>query len=265
MIGFKMKPIYINSISIAAPSLIGMEQAKPILMGEQQWQLSDFPKLVPQLLPANERRRTTSYIKMALQVADEANQNVESLPAVFASSCGDLSIIDHVCNSVMQRPKYVSPIQFHNSVHNAPAGYWAIAGKSSAASTSISTGNTTFSSGLLEAVTQALLQQQDVLYVAYDYPATAPLNKKTNISQAFATAFVLSPRRDETSYGCIKLSISNNSEGKSLCVNESLIALQKSNPIADSLPLLEALCLKNTTTLYLPYLNNSKLQIDISQ
>lgn len=259
-----MKPVYINSMSIAAPGLIGLEQACPILAGEKNWQLSAFPKLVPQLLPANERRRTTSYIKMALQVADEANQNAESLPAVFASSCGDLSIIDHICNTVMKEPKYVSPTQFHNSVHNAPSGYWAIAAKSSAASTSISSGDTSFSSGLLEAVTQTLCQQKDVLYVAYDYPVTAPLNKKTNIRQPFAVALVLSLNKSEKSYGAIKLHISDNNEAENLCLNKSLIALQKSNPIADSLPLLEALYRKNTTTLLLPYLNNSKLKIDVS-
>jgi len=261
--GLKMKPIYINAISIAAPSLMGIDQAKPILMGENQWQLSDFPKLAPQLLPANERRRTTSYIKMALQVADEANQNADSLPAVFASSCGDLFIIDHICNSMTQTPKFVSPTQFHNSVHNAPSGYWAIAAKSQAASTSISTGNSTFSSGLLEAFTQALAQQKDILYVAYDYPTTAPLNKKTNVSQAFATALILSQHKSENSYGCIKLSITHNQKEKSLCLNSSLNQLQQSNPIADSLPLLEALCLKKTSSLYLPYLNSLKLQVDV--
>lgn len=261
-----MKPIYINSISIAAPSLIGMEQATPILIGENQWQLSDFPKLAPPLLPANERRRTTPYIKMALQVADEANQNADSLPAVFASSCGDLSIIDHICNTMTLTPKHVSPIQFHNSVHNAPSGYWAIAAKSSAASTSISTGNSTFSSGLLEAATQLMAQQKDILFVAYDYPATAaPLDKKINISQPFATALVLSKNKSVSSYASIKLSISRNQEDKSLCLNTSLHKLQESNPIADSLPLLEALCLKSTTSLNLPYLNNFTLQVSVSQ
>lgn len=263
--GLKMKPIYINTLSIAAPSLVGLEQAMPVLTGQSQWQTSEFPKLVPQLLPANERRRITSYIKLALYVADEANLPDSALPAVFASSNGDFFITDHICNTLTMDPKHISPTQFHNSVHNAPSGYWAIAAKSPAASTSISTGDCTFSSGLLEAVTQVLCQQQDVLFVAYDYPAAAPLDKFSDMTEAFATAFVLSLNKTSQSYGSIKLGLSNDNTEKSRCVNTSLNTLQDSNPIAESLPLLEALCLKNTTTLYLPHLNNSKLIVEVAQ
>ena len=260
-----MKPIYINTLSIAAPGLIGLEQALPILKGENTWQTIDFPKLAPQLLPANERRRMTNYIKLAIHVADEANHPDKLLPAVFASSNGDCQITDHICNSLSQTPKFISPTQFHNSVHNAPSGYWAIAAKSPAASTSISTGDSTFSSGLLEAVTQVLTQQHDVLFVAYDYPAPAPLDKFVSVSNPFATAFVLSLEKNENSYGSIKVEITSDSTKKSVCNNSSLNNLQKSNPIAESLPLLETLCLKSSNTLYLPYLNNTFLKVEVTQ
>ena len=260
-----MKSVYINSLSIAAPSLMGLEQAIPILSGKEEWTASEFPKLTPQLLPANERRRVTNLIKLALLVADEANIPDAALPAVFASSDGDLAITDNVCDTLTMDPKYISPIQFHNSVHNAPSGYWAIAAKSPAASTSISTGDTTFSSGLLEAVTQVLCQQEDVLYVAYDFPVGAPLDKFTNITQPFATAFVLSLNKSNESFGSIQLDITYDETDASKCNNTSLNTLQESNPIADSLPLLEALILKNSSTIYLPHLNNSKLKVDVSQ
>ena len=259
-----MKPVYINTLSIAAPSLMGLEQAIPVLSGKEKWVASEFPKLVPQLLPANERRRVTNLIKLALHVADEANIPDAALPAVFASSDGDLVITDNVCNTLTMNPKHISPIQFHNSVHNAPAGYWAIAAKSPAASTSISTGDTTFSSGLLEAVTQVLCQQEDVLYVAYDFPVGAPLDKFSKVMQPFATAFVLSLNKSNDSFGSIQLDITHDETDPSTCINTSLNVLQESNPIADSLPLLEALILKNTSTIYLPHLNNSKLKADVS-
>lgn len=259
-----MKPVYINTLSVAAPGLIGLQQAMPVLTGKAQWHSSDFPKLVPQLLPANERRRTTSYIKLALHVADEANISDKTLPAVFASSNGDFYISNHICNTLTMEPKHISPTQFHNSVHNAPSGYWAIAAKSPAASTSISTGDSTFSSGLLEAVTQVLSEQEDILYVAYDYPATAPLDKFSDMSEAFATAFVLSLNKTADSYANIKLNISHDNSNKSSCINNSLNSLQDSNPIAQSLPFLEALCLKNSTTIHLPYLNNSILNVEVT-
>lgn len=261
----EMRPVYINTLSIAAPSLVGLEQAMPILTGKNPWQTSEFPKLAPQLLPANERRRVTSYIKLALYVADEANIPGKALPAVFASSNGDFFITDNICNTLTQNPKFISPTQFHNSVHNAPAGYWAIAAKSPAASTSISTGDSTFSSGLLEAVTQVLCQKEDVLFIAYDYPAGPPLDKFSNVTEAFATAFVLSLDKTDTGFGSIKVNLSNNNDDKSRCINDSLNQLQDSNPIAESLPLLEALCLKNSTTLYLPHLNSTKLKVEVSQ
>jgi len=260
-----MKSVHINTLSIAAPGLLGLEQAMPVLTNKNSWKTSDFPKLTPQLLPANEHRRMTSYIKLAIHVADEANLTDKVLPAVFASSNGDFYIVDHICNTLTMTPKYVSPTQFHNSVHNAPAGYWAIAAKSEAASTSISTGDSTFSSGLLEAVTQVLSLQEDVLYVAYDFPAAAPLDKFSDTKEPFATAFVLSLNKIDNSFGSIKLEIVNNNISKSHCLNTSLNILQKSNPIAESLPLLETLCLKKQTILYLPYLNKSKLKIEVKQ
>jgi len=261
----KIESIYINTLSIAAPGLVGLEQALPVLKGEKKWQNSELPKLVPQLLPANERRRVTNYIKLALHVADEANIKNKALAAIFASSNGDLYITDHICKTLNMDTKYISPTQFHNSVHNAPSGYWAIAANSPTPSTSLSTGECSFSSGLLEAVTQVLCQKQDVLFVAYDFPAIdSPFNKISDVSEAFATAFVLSLHKTESSYAAIKINVNNDKNEKSLCANTSLNELQNSNPIAESLPLLEAFCLKKSTTVFLPYLNNSKLKIEIA-
>lgn len=265
-----MKPVYISSIRLAAPGLIGEEQAVAILAKQQAWHTTEFPALTPQLLPANERRRITSYIKLALQIADETNSTRDTtkpLAAVFASSNGDCFIIDHICNSTTLTPRHVSPTQFHNSVHNAPSGYWAIAAKSSMPSTSISTGNSTFASGLLEAVTQLLSSGEDILYVAYDYPPVepSPLVKFIDVSRPFAVACILSQNKNTQTAGTISLSIKNAAKEKSFCVNRSLNELQNSNPIADSLPLFEALYLKKTTQLYLPFLNNTLLQVDTSQ
>lgn len=259
-----MKSVYINTLSIAAPGLLGLEQAMPVLTNKSPWQTSELPKLAPQLLPANERRRMTSYIKLAIYVAEAANLGDKALPAVFASSNGDFYITNHICNTLTMTPKYVSPTQFHNSVHNAPSGYWAIAAKSPAASTSISSGDSTFSSGLIEAVTQVLSLQEDVLYVAYDFPATAPLDKFSDVTEPFATALVLSLNKANNNFGEIKLKITNDNVNKSDCINTSLNVLQKRNPIAASLPLLEALCLKKSNTLYLPYINKSELRVEVN-
>lgn len=259
-----MKPVYINSISIAAANMLGLEQATPILSGKENWQSAEFPKLAPQLLPANERRRTTPYLKLALQVADEASENNKQLAAVFASSNGDFQISNTICNTLTMDPKFISPTQFHNSVHNAASGYWAIAANSQAASTSISTGNATFASGLLEAVTQLLVEGKDILYVAYDYPAEDPLRKFTDVSEPFATACVLSLTKSSSSYASIKLTVTDAEQAISDCKNTSLNSLQKCNPIAQSLPVIEALFLKQDCDICLPYLNNKTLNVKMA-
>jgi len=96
-------------------------------------------------------------------------------------------------------------------------------------------------------------------------PLAAPLDKFTNQTQPFATAFVLSLNKTNTSYGNIQLDITHDEINTSKCINSSLNTLHESNPIADSLPLLEALMLKNNSTIYLPHLNNSKLKVDVGQ
>jgi hypothetical protein len=57
--------------------------------------------------------------------------------------------------------KMVSPTLFHNSVHNTPAGYFSIATGIQTASVSLSAGDNTFSAGLIEALTQVLIEKND--------------------------------------------------------------------------------------------------------
>ncbi|MET0042628.1 MAG: beta-ketoacyl synthase chain length factor, partial [Candidatus Thiodiazotropha sp. 6PLUC3] len=79
-------------------------------------------------------------IKIALQAAEEALRDYsdsEGVLSVFSSSEGDLDIIDQICLALSQEDRPVSPTQFHNSVHNAPAGYWSIGSGSHQGSTSL--------------------------------------------------------------------------------------------------------------------------------
>ena len=46
---------------------------------------------------------------------------------MFASTYGDLAITDYMCSTLAKAPMTLSPTRFHNSVHNAAAGYWSIA------------------------------------------------------------------------------------------------------------------------------------------
>ena len=71
----------------------------------------------------------------------------------------------------------VSPTRFHNSVHNAPSGYWAVATGSREPSTSLCAYDASFAAGLLEAAAQATVDDRPVTLVAYDLPYPEPLQR----------------------------------------------------------------------------------------
>src|SRR5207249_3493148 len=97
------------------------------------------------------------------------------LPHVFASAYGDLAVNDYLCATLARAPLEVSPTRFHNSVHNAPAGYWAIATGCTRASTAISAGDASFGAGLLEAALLACSESGPTLLAACDVAAVGPL------------------------------------------------------------------------------------------
>ena len=133
----------------------------------------------PQLLAPNERRRAPESVAVALEVAlaacQAAGRDPASLPSVFASTHGDLAITDYICETLAHDPASLSPTRFHNSVHNAAAGYWTIGAGCTQPATAISAYDASFAQGLLEALAQLHAGAPGVLLVAYDTAATGPL------------------------------------------------------------------------------------------
>ncbi|PJK09322.1 hypothetical protein CO614_06840 [Lysobacteraceae bacterium NML120232] len=134
----------------------------------------------PQLLAANERRRAPESVAVALDVAlaacQMAGRDAASLPSVFVSTHGDLGITDYMSQTLASGdPASVSPTRFHNSVHNAAAGYWTIGAGCMYPTTAISAGIASFAQGLLEALTQLQAGEPAVLLAAYDARAHGPL------------------------------------------------------------------------------------------
>lgn len=132
----------------------------------------------PQLLAPNERRRAPETVAVALEVAlaacTAAGRDPATLPSVFASTHGDLNITDYMCETLAREPRSLSPTRFHNSVHNAAAGYWTIGAGAMAAATAISAYDASFAQGLLEALAQLATGTEAVLLVAYDGHASGP-------------------------------------------------------------------------------------------
>jgi len=150
----------------------------------------------PQLLAPNERRRAPESVAVALDVAlaacAAAGRDPQMLPSVFASMHGDLAITDYMCTTLTSDPTAISPTKFHNSVHNAAAGYWTIGNGCVQPTTAISSFDASFAQGLLEALVQLRAGEPAVLLAAYDAPSAGPLAAVSPSTGLLGGALVLS-------------------------------------------------------------------------
>jgi hypothetical protein len=170
----------VDGIGLIGPGLAGWPAARAVLRAEAAY--IDAPVVVaaPTALPPAERRRTGLIVRLSLAVGFEAvaasGLDASGLVSVFSSSGADGDNCHAICETLAGTDRQISPTRFHNSVHNAPSGYWGIATGAMAPSTSICTYDATFGAGLLEAVSQANAFDRPVLLVACDTPYPEPLN-----------------------------------------------------------------------------------------
>ena len=152
----------------------------------------------PQILAPNERRRTPESVAVALEVAlaacADAGRDPALLPSVFASTHGDLAITDYMCQTLSEDPRAISPTKFHNSVHNAAAGYWTIGNHCMQGTTAVSALHASFAQGLVEAMVQLSDATDAVLLSAYDSQSVGPLDQVTHSEGLLGGALVLSRR-----------------------------------------------------------------------
>jgi len=120
-------------------------------------------------LPPAERRRLNPLSSATLRAAERLvaarpRDEVREAPLVFGSADGDGAVLlKLLCALRAHEP--LSPTQFHNSVHNAPAGYWSIGLASTAATTAIAAGADTPEVTLAEAGLQAIAAGAPALMV----------------------------------------------------------------------------------------------------
>jgi len=149
----------------------------------------------PGLLPANERRRAPESVAVALEVAlaacAAAGRDPTQLASVFASTHGDLGITDYICSTLASDAETMSPTRFHNSVHNAAAGYWTIGAGCHAPTTAISSHEASFAQGLLEALVQLASGEEAVLLAGYDSRSAGPLAAVSRSEGLLGGALVL--------------------------------------------------------------------------
>jgi len=193
-------------------------------------------------LPANERRRAPESVLLAIEVAGQAvamsGRAANELACVFTSSHGDQTITDYMCATLATAPTELSPTRFHNSVHNAPVGYWTIATGCHAASTAVCAHTLSFGAGLLEAVSLVLADHRPVLLVCSDITGTGPLREVTGCTQSFGAAMVLAPVSDAPVTATVGLRLSSGGRAAATPLAEPLAAWRAGNPAARALDLL---------------------------
>jgi Beta-ketoacyl synthase, N-terminal domain len=216
----------------------------------------------PALMAANERRRASDSVLVALEVAAQAvaasGHAAKDLASVFTSAHGDLPITDALCKTLATDPLLLSPMRFHHSVHNAASGYWAISSGSTAASTALAGFKCSFANGLLEAASQCASQgagdSAPRLLVGFDTQAMGPLASVNRSRGLMGVALVLSPTPSAASRWCLHWGV-DSPERQALetalkqqappqpagSLRSAAAQALAQNASADALPLFEAL------------------------
>lgn len=262
-----MNSLAVEAVGLMAPGLAGWTTSQAVLAGQRPYVAEPMPAAMATLLPANERRRVTATIKLALQVAQEAmawtDLDASAVPTVFASSSGDSEILDKICVALTQPDRPVSPTHFHQSVHNTPAGYWAIATGCMQPSLSLSAYDDSFVAGLQEAAALAWADQARVLLVAYDLPLPFPLAEHRKIIAPFGVALLLNPATTPHRLALVRMKPIPNEPATPLD-DAGLERLRAGNPAARSLPLLCAMARRTARQVALPAGDRAALSVEIA-
>lgn len=259
---------FVESVGLLGPGLGGWQASRAVLLGTAPHVSGDVPLPAPELLPAAERRRTGLPVRLAIAAGLDAlarsPRRGETLASVFTSSGGDGQVVHDICATLASAERQVSPTRFHNSVHNAPAGYWTIALHAHLASTSLCGYDWSFAAGLLEAGAQCVVERAAVLLVSYDLPYPEPLHSKRPVEGVVGAALLLVPERTREAFGSIELGIEPRASAPTRMEQPGLEALRAGNPTGRVLPLLRALAAPGAKKILLEYLSGSTLTVEVN-
>ena len=241
---------------------------------------AEFLAPKPEAVPPKERRRAGLMINLAVEVAHQACENAgidkTQIPSVFVSALGDTAITDYMCRKLAEPEKLLSPTKFHNSVHNAPSGYWTISAENRAPSSFVGGFRESFGAGLLEAVSQAHAYSVPVLLVAYDIANNAPFKDIESIEETLAIALVVTNgdargSGDASNIRCCEIEYQTDlpeTWSSSQPQSENLRVLSQANPVGCGLAVIEAMGRKSAakqSALCLPAAPGAALQLEFLQ
>lgn len=261
---------FIEGVGLVGPGFSNWQNGRDILSGLQPYKPSKTIIPAPDLLPAAERRRASDIVKITLATSLEAiasaGLQTESLPSVFSFSNGDGVNCHTICEMLASEDRQISPTRFHNSVHNAAAGYWSIATETMATSSVLCAYDASFGAGLLDAITQVTVDDTRCILMVSDTPYPEPMFTKRPIPDNCGIALILAPEKSAKSVAQIKLSITRDEADK---FNDSAMELLRlAIPTARGLPLLQAIAQMNSEQtkhrVVLDYLDETRLAIEVT-
>lgn len=243
-----MNEMFVHGVGVAAPGLPDWSSAQAVLRGESEYCVEPLPAFRTTRLPRNEARRMGVAVKLAFRVAEQAcdAEDATTVSTVFATSAGDVSIADRNCIAITSPARAVSPTHFHNSVHNAAAGYWSIATGSRAPANSLSGGDDSFIVALCDAWATLAMDDGPVLLVCFEAVGTGMLQAAwRDTHDSFASAVLLSRQAEGALARLSRPQLTSNSA--TIMADPTLERLRQCNPAARSLPLLTALAALSDT------------------
>jgi hypothetical protein len=250
-----MMRIFVEGIGILAPGLEGWPSTLEVLARNQPYEPKQISAPPVGLLPPAERRRAGLTVRLAMAVGIEAlgqaQRASQEMPMVFATSGGDGETIHEILAVLATEQREVSPTRFHNSVHNASSGYWALATGSRTPSISLSAYDESFAAGLLEAAVQVTVHDSPVTLIAYDVPYPPPLYAARPVAAIFGVALVLTPHGSERTLASLTVAIAEFPQSATGMLDPELERLRLANPAARALPLLAAIARGDVGTIHL--------------
>jgi len=255
----------IAGIGLVGPGLAGWHAAREALAGRVPYAGAPTRLAAPEALPATERRRAGRCVKLALAAGLDAvagaGADAGALGAIFASSSGDGETCHAICETLASDDRLISPTRFHNSVHNAPAGYWSIATGATASTDCVAAFDASFGAGLLEALARLAAEPGiPVVLVAYDAPYPEPLRSARPVPDAFAMAMVLSAAGGQA-HAAIAASMTDDAPRP--MDDAGLERLRREIPAARALPLLARLARGEAGAVVLEYLEGLALRVEV--
>ncbi|TGD72676.1 hypothetical protein E4634_14235 [Mangrovimicrobium sediminis] len=224
----------------------------------------------PQLIPANERRRAPLAVRLAVEACSQAvaasGLDAADLACVFTSGLGDTDLTDYMCRELAGERKQLSPTKFHNSVHNAAAGYWTIATDCRQPANSVAGLEQSVPVALLEGVTQCLVENRPVIIAFYDIPTRSALAELFANREAFAAALVITPEDDPAALARLACEVEADPapQWPQPDLPPALSHSYQYNPAARVLPLLVASTGSLNAEFSLPLSGGTRLQCRVS-